>query len=53
MSVPVVMALGGNLGDVRSTGEAALRRLHETSGLEVEQVSSGTRPSLWGAKAGS
>lgn len=39
MSVPVVIALGGNLGDVRSTGEAALRRLHETSGLEVEQVS--------------
>ena len=39
MSVPVVIALGGNLGDVRSTGESALRRLHETSGLEVEQVS--------------
>lgn len=39
MSVPVVIALGGNLGDVRSTGEAALRRLHETSGLEVEQAS--------------
>jgi 2-amino-4-hydroxy-6-hydroxymethyldihydropteridine diphosphokinase len=39
MSVPVVIALGGNLGDVRSTGEAALKLLHETSGLEVEQVS--------------
>lgn len=39
MSVPVVIALGGNLGDVRATGEAAIRRLHETSGLEVEQVS--------------
>jgi len=40
MSVPVVMALGGNLGDVRATGEAALAQLHETPGIVVEQVSS-------------
>lgn len=39
MSVPVVIALGGNLGDVRSTGESALKRLHDTPGLSVEQVS--------------
>lgn len=40
MSVPVVLALGGNVGDVRVTGEAALAQLHETPGLAVEQVSS-------------
>ncbi len=35
MSVPVVIAIGGNLGDVRSTGEAALTQLNDTPGLEV------------------
>ena len=39
MSVPVVIALGGNLGDVRATGESALAQLRETPGVEVEQVS--------------
>lgn len=39
MSVPVVIALGGNLGDVRSTGEAALALLHDTPGLAVERTS--------------
>lgn len=39
MSVPVVIALGGNLGDVRATAQAALVQLNETPGLEVERTS--------------
>ncbi len=39
MSVPVVIALGGNLGDVRATGEAALVQLNNTPGLEVKRTS--------------
>ena len=39
MSVPVVIALGGNLGDVRATGEAALVQLNNTPGLEVLRTS--------------
>ena len=39
MSVPVVIALGGNLGDVRATGEAALAQLNGTPGLEVQRTS--------------
>ncbi len=39
MSVPVVIALGGNLGDVRATGEAALAQLNDTPGLEVQRTS--------------
>jgi 2-amino-4-hydroxy-6-hydroxymethyldihydropteridine diphosphokinase len=39
MSVPVVIALGGNLGDVRATGEAALAQLNDTPGLEVQRSS--------------
>jgi 2-amino-4-hydroxy-6-hydroxymethyldihydropteridine diphosphokinase len=39
MSVSVLIALGGNLGDVRSTGEAALALLNDTPGLSVERSS--------------
>lgn len=39
MSVPVVIALGGNLGDVKATGEAALVQLNNTPGLEVQRTS--------------
>lgn len=39
MSVPVVLALGGNLGDVRATGKSAISQLNETPGIVVEQVS--------------
>ncbi len=39
MPVPVVIALGGNLGDVRSTGEVALAQLNDTPGLAVERTS--------------
>lgn len=39
MSVPVVIALGGNLGEVRATGEAALAQLNATPGLEVQRTS--------------
>lgn len=39
MSVPAVIALGGNLGDVRATGEAALAQLNDTPGLEVQRTS--------------
>ncbi len=39
MSVSVVIALGGNLGDVRSAGEAALAQLSDTSGLAVQRTS--------------
>lgn len=39
MSMPVVIALGGNLGDVRSTGETALTQLNDTPGIEVVRSS--------------
>lgn len=39
MSIPVVIALGGNLGDVRSLGECVLTQLHDTPGLEVVRSS--------------
>lgn len=39
MSIPVVIALGGNLGDVRATGEVALAQLNNTPGLEVQRTS--------------
>lgn len=39
MSIPVVIALGGNLGDVRSTGGDALTQLNDTPGLQVERFS--------------
>lgn len=39
MSVSVVIALGGNLGDVQAIGEVALSQLNETPGLEVQRSS--------------
>ncbi len=39
MSIPVVIALGGNLGDVRSTGESALGQLDQTPGIEMVRIS--------------
>ncbi len=39
MPVPAVIAMGGNLGDVRIAGEAALSQLHETPGLEMQHTS--------------
>lgn len=38
-AVPVVVALGGNLGAVQSTLEAAVRQLAEVDGLQVTAVS--------------
>ena len=39
MPVPVVIALGGNLGDVRAAGHAALSQLGQVPGITVEQIS--------------
>ena len=39
MPVPVVIALGGNLGDVRAAGHAALSQLGQVPGIIVEQIS--------------
>lgn len=40
MPTQTLLALGGNLGDVRAIGRAALRQLDEVAGLRVIQVSS-------------
>lgn len=39
MSTPVVIALGGNQGDVRSVGHTALSQLGATPGIQVTRVS--------------
>ena len=39
MSISVVIALGGNLGDVRLAGEAALAQLNDTPDLAVQRTS--------------
>ena len=52
MSVPVLIALGGNLGDVRATFEAALRTLHAAPGVRVTAASRPYRTPAVGADAG-
>lgn len=39
MPTPVVIALGGNQGDVRSVGQSALSQLGATPGIQVTRVS--------------
>lgn len=52
MSVPALIALGGNTGDVRATFTEALRTLHGTPGVTVTAASRAYRTPAVGAKAG-
>lgn len=40
MSTPVLLALGGNVGDVRHTGQSALAELSRIQGIEIQATSS-------------
>lgn len=48
---PVVLSLGGNVGDVRATLAAAIERLGQVPGFEVCAVSSLYRTPPWGGVA--
>ena len=52
MSVPALIALGGNLGDVRGTFETALLALNESDGVTVTAASRAYRTPAMGENAG-